>query len=155
MGRGQTKRRGYKMSVRSTSTASLKAVIESGQLGEMQKVVYATLHKYGPCTANELYVHLARRKRINQANIPTRLGELRAMKSVAEKGKRKCGVTGQTVLVWECTGLLPIKPPKRESYKSQVAALREKLADLEKNLRRVYADQENYPDLEDIIKELF
>ena len=112
------------MSVRETSKAALLRVISSGVLGEMQKLVYEALHNHGPCTANELYIQLSRRRATNQANIPTRLGELRAMGSVVEKSKRKCSVTGQTVLVWECTDRVPIKLAKEKSKKDQIAELK-------------------------------
>ena len=112
------------MSVRSTSKKSLREVIESGVLGDMQKMVYEALHSYGPCTANELYKHLTRRKKINQANITTRLGELRAMGSAAEKGKRVCSVTGKRVLVWECTHKIPIKYIKPKSKATQITELK-------------------------------
>jgi hypothetical protein len=142
------------MSVRDTSKKALEKVISSGELGNMQKLVYEALFNYGPCTANELYKNLVGKKKINQANITTRLGELRAMGSVVEKDKRPCKVTKQTVLVWECTHRVPIKPAKKPTKKEEIANLKRLLKLAYGELKLIYSEdmKEEMPDFANEIR---
>lgn len=129
------------MSVRKSSKDALKRVIDSGELSNMQRVVYEALFTYGPCTANELYKRLVGRKKINQANITTRLGELRAMGSVREKGKRTCTVTKMTVLVWECTHKVPIKPAPKPTKQEKIDHLKRVVIDATERFEQIVINE--------------
>lgn len=100
---------------RSTSINALREISASGLLGKMQLEVYSALEQNGPCTANELFQFMERScgpvKR-NQANITTRLGELRDRGVAEEVNRRECSVTKMTVTVWDVTGNLPKKIAK-------------------------------------------
>lgn len=100
------------MPVRQTSKDAFKEVMESGVVGDKQRYYYDLLYKYGPCTANEL-LQYGKRSNINQANVTTRLGELRDMGVVRELDKRECEVTLMKCLVWDVTDKKPIKAPKK------------------------------------------
>lgn len=101
------------MTVRDTSIEAFKEILESGELGEMQRIVYEHLYMHGPCTASELFHFMSQAKRNpTHSNITTRLGELRDSGAVKECGKRECQVTGRKVLTWDVTMDMPVKTRK-------------------------------------------
>ena len=103
--------------MRETSLEAFRKIRDEGLLSERRFQVYATLYKYGPCTANELAknFHLMNfnlAKNVNM-NIVTRLGELRDAGVAREVRERECSVTGMRVIEWDVTDGLPVKPPKK------------------------------------------
>ncbi len=120
------------MSIRETSREALRIILANGLLSKRRTEIYEALVEYGPCTGNELFRRIPASKRIN-ANVVTRLGELRDMGIVKEVGTRICEVTGKRVLVWETTGVVPSSPhvkkvPERARLRNEVEALTFELA---------------------------
>jgi hypothetical protein len=110
-------------SVRETSRAAFHSICESGVLSRARLQTYKNLYEFGPCTASELFYHSNRGRNPSHSNITTRLGELRDMECVSEVGKRKCSVTGETVLVWAVNGNHPKKLEKTDTYKLKTKRL--------------------------------
>lgn len=117
------------MPVRQTSKDAYKEVQDSGFIGDKQKYYYDLLYKYGPCTANELF-RFGKRSNINQANVGTRLGELRDMGVVRELDKRECEVTLMKCIVWDVTDKMPLRPPKKLTKAEKKELVLSELRDL-------------------------
>lgn len=98
---------------RKTSIEAYNTIKENGLLSKRRLEVYEALFEFGPCTGGELFRKAnAKQKNIPNANIVTRLGELRRVGVVAEVGERKCAATGMNVIVWDVTDKLPLKLEK-------------------------------------------
>lgn len=124
------------MGVRDTSLQAYTDIIESGRIGDIQKMVYEGVYKFGPCTSSELYQHMSVGQNVQHSNIRARLGELRDMGAVCELNKRKCAVTDKTVLTWDVTMEMP-DPSKRKLSK------KDKISKLLDELRDFYADSQD------------
>lgn len=116
--------------VRDTSLQAYRDIIDSGRIGEVQKMVYEGLYKFGPCTSSELYEHMSTGQNVQHSNIRARLGELRDMGAVKEGNKRKCAVTSKTVLTWDVTMQIPSKQCKKLSKKEKIDKVLDKLRSL-------------------------
>jgi len=106
--------------VRDTSLSAYKQIKEQGLLSERRLQVYSDLFRYGPCTANELYLKMDRKVKSTQANIHPRLGELRESGVVNEITQRQCDVTNRMAIVWDVNSKLPIKPKRELSSKQKI-----------------------------------
>lgn len=86
------------MVVRDTSLASYVEEKKSGRLSEREQWILEWMDMVGPCTDRELAKHMG----FNDPNmIRPRRKELVDKGLVVEAGKRKCGVSGKTSIVWE------------------------------------------------------
>ena len=110
------------MTVRKTSVVTYHSIKESGVLSARRMEVYEALYQYGPKTGNELFHSMKSVAFLHNANIITRLGELRDMGAVEEVRERKCSVTGQNVIEWDVTGEMPRKLAKNKELTSKEAA---------------------------------
>lgn len=99
--------------VRQTSIDAYHEIKESGLLSKRRMEVYDWLFHNGPATGNEVFQGMVNNKMITNANITTRLGELRDMGVAYEVGVVKCPVTGKSVIQWDVTGSLPNKVEKK------------------------------------------
>ena len=99
--------------VRDTSISAYYDLINDEALGKRHKIIFEALilanKDMGAITTNELYADYLRKSGLANANISTRLGELRDMGAIEERAKRKCGITGHTVMTWHFTGRKPEK----------------------------------------------
>lgn len=99
--------------VRDTSIEAFYDLINDEALGKRHKIIFEALilanNDNGPITTNELYTDYLRRSGLANANISTRLGELRDMGAIEEKAKRACRITGKRCLTWHFTGNKPQK----------------------------------------------
>lgn len=109
--------------VRQTSVDVYRSMRDEGLLTESRLKIYGFLFEHGPCTANELFQKTKGFNTITQANFHARLGELRDCGVVDELGTKKCTVTGNTVIVWDCNNKLPVKINKRETNADRVRRL--------------------------------
>lgn len=102
--------------VRDTSVVAFCEVMESGHVSRRRREVYESLYENGPCTAQELFRCMARKRASANSNVVTRLGELREQGLVEELGSKVCDVTGKSVILWDVTSKLPkklVKKPRR------------------------------------------
>lgn len=108
------------MTVRETSAAAYLFVLECGWIGEKQKEIYTMLYHIGPATSAEVFREIFKNQRGRVALTQTRarFTELRDMGAIQEMGKRICQVTGHTVILWEVTAKIPVKPAPRYKPKT-------------------------------------
>jgi len=100
---------------RSTSIEAYHKIKDEGLLSLRRWQVYDVLFRFGPLTGNEVLKYLQGHHGIKAGNAPSivsRLGELRAVGIVIEKGKRMCTVSGMKVILWDVNSKLPIKLEK-------------------------------------------
>lgn len=110
--------------IRNTSAESFKAIRESGVLSLRRLQVYEILFDHGPMTGSELALRFQKlhgSRTPNQANVVTRLGELRDMGVAEEIRTRRCSVTGMNVIEWDLNDRLP-KPLKKTGARRSVWA---------------------------------
>ena len=122
------------MSVRSTSIQAYREIQSNGLLSKRRFEVYDCLFHHGPLSSMEI------KNRISSAALNStspRLAELRNMGVVAETGTKRCQHTGQTVILWDVTGNLPVALPKKKSLKQELKELREKVRHLEAHNKRL------------------
>lgn len=117
---------------RQTSVEAYRYVQDSGVLGQRQFEVYDVLYRFGPLTANEAFNIIAKEKRRPNfdSNTRARFTELREMGAIVEVGERVCSVTGMTVILWDVTDRIPVKPekkPSRTEIKIRKAVLEERI----------------------------
>jgi len=82
--------------VQQTSLDSFKEETNTGSLGRKRELVFKAFKEYGDHTNLEISKLL--NFPINQ--ITGRVNELVKMKLLENKGKRRCFVSGRTVIVW-------------------------------------------------------
>ena len=95
---------------RSTSIEAYHTIRDNGMLSRRRFEVYETLFHYGPMTANETFVQIARQRpgmRFD-SNTHARFTELRDMGVAAELGARPCSITGMNAILWDVTDRLPV-----------------------------------------------
>jgi len=100
--------------IRETSIEAYTKLRSSKLLNGKQLQIAEMVMRYGPATANELYLRAEAnqttpRSLLVQQNIHARLNELREMDVVMEVGKRRCIVTGRAAITWKATYHLPTK----------------------------------------------
>ncbi len=99
--------------IRDTSISAYYDLINDDLLGKRHKIIFEALIlanlDSGPLTTNELYAEYLRKSGLANANISTRLGELRDMGAIEERDKRACTVTGKRCMTWHFTGDKPQK----------------------------------------------
>jgi hypothetical protein len=106
--------------IRETSKQAYLEILQDELIGKKQRLIIAAMIEggfieypngdYRSVTANELYRNYLSKSGIANANIHTRLGELRDLGIVAEKFKRKCMITGREVITWAfLSGVKPVK----------------------------------------------
>lgn len=128
---------------RTTSIESYNAIKANGLLKKLMLEVYETLYRLGPMTQGEVYDSIksttGTKRQIHSFN--PRFSELRRRGVIASVGeKRKCRVTGEHVLQWDVTDLLPGKivkaPPatREKELKAQVKDLQREIKQLKKQL---------------------
>lgn len=124
------------MPVRRTSVEAYREIEAQGLLSPKRWEIYCILYQYGPLTANEVFRRLQGSSRINQANIATRLHEMREMGCVYEVRQRPCSVTGMEVIEWDVTDNLPTAlPPRAISAKKKLEKARLAVDQLERSLQ--------------------
>lgn len=118
------------MNVRQTSIQTYHAIKESGLLSRRRWQCYDIVFSHGPCTANQAWEHMVDCgyiSRSSNANVVTRLGELRDMGVVREVEVTRCPVTGQSVILWDVTDRMPVTLPKKETNKQIIKRLEHRL----------------------------
>jgi hypothetical protein len=109
--------------IQETSLSAYRQIKENGLLSEMRFKVYDAIVKYGPATAGEIcHWHL---RNMQQHSITPRFAELQRLGVIKIAGKRECGVTGATAIVWESSGLTPNKI-ERKPTKTEIIAMQSK-----------------------------
>jgi len=105
---------------RDTSLEAYKKIKENGMLGKRKMEIYDVVFRHGPLTANEAFniLKLEKYRNLNfDSNTNSRFTELRDCGCLQEVGKKKCKITGNTVILWDVTKSLPVKmeKPKRQT----------------------------------------
>lgn len=103
---------------RQTSIDAYNAINESGLLSSARFQVYDALYSCGPATAMQIF-NFMNKRRGNKvaANVYARLSELRDFGVVRETGTIKCETTGMSVIQWDVTSNLPVKPEHKPKSK--------------------------------------
>lgn len=125
--------------MRKTSIEAYTSIVKNGRLSKRRLQVYMALYKYGPCTANELYRHMQAESTedLANANIVTRLGELRDREVVDELSERVCSVTNQTVIVWDTNDAFePVEPEKPMTAQQKIDFLKATARNAAEELRK-------------------
>lgn len=100
--------------MRETSIESFHRIKENGVLTKFELLVYAAIFDIGPATIKEVCVKLAPRPETSISPVFARLERKGAIKTI---GKRKCKITGYTVLNWDHTGgIIEPKSLKAATY---------------------------------------
>lgn len=102
--------------IRQTSIQAYTNIKQNGLLSKRRFEVYAWLFEHGPATAGRVSQGIHG----NRNNTATRLTELRNMGVVQEVGEAT-EITGETVIQWDVTALLPTK--FKRSSSSRLEAL--------------------------------
>lgn len=124
--------------IRQTSIEAYHKIKEDGTLSSSRWHVYEILYKHGPLTAGELKQKMLWSKEnfLKVYKSESRLTELRDMGVVQELGKKKCSLSGMTVILWDVTDKLPVKL-KRDVKPSKKKMLADAIEVINK-----YANQE-------------
>lgn len=101
--------------IRKTSIEAYRAIMDNGLLSKRREQVYDCLYTYGPLTRNQLSELLRVRYHvtINPNLVSSRLVELRDFGCAYEVKETVCPQTGMTVILWDVTENLPVKPAKK------------------------------------------
>lgn len=129
--------------IRETSIEAYNEIRAKGLLKEQQLAVYAILFQYGPLTSRELDGYLAKPGVDgDRPSYHKRLSELERLGCVRPMGKRKCSISGRTVMAWDVTAKLPQEPPKtvRRPSKKDLRQAGEELLDLMPELAAEYSE---------------
>jgi hypothetical protein len=118
---------------RKTSSIAYKRIIEEGLLSKLRLLVYRVVYKYGPLTASEVRMYVAKHSTANSGVFSTRFSELKKMGVLETVGERPCTTSGHIALLWDVTENLP-KPIKKEKTK------KEKKKEAIKDLKKIYKD---------------
>ena len=114
---------------RETSIEAYHKAKALGVISGRRLEVYKILCEHGPMTAGEI---LGYNNSVHSGVYTTRLSELKAMGAIKEIGKRACDKTGFTAIVWEITGDMPVKPPKKLTRKEKKEKVLDKIVALGK-----------------------
>lgn len=108
---------------RPTSIDAYNTIKNNGLLSRARWEVYDALFEIGPATAMQIFEHLSKKFQSKvAANVYARLGELRDVGCVFEKGEIICSRTGMTVILWEVTERIPVKWEKPKKIKCQTCS---------------------------------
>lgn len=125
---------------RQTSVEAYNEIREKGLIKKLQFFTYDLLFKYGPCTSGELMERVQREHPEwavrSLDSCAKRLPELRARGLVRELGERPCLTSGRRAIVWDVTNQLPAAPEKKLTKDQTIAALRARVAELERLVNR-------------------
>lgn len=108
---------------RKTSLEAYNMIKDNGWLSAKRWQAYdALFHSKGNLTHNELQAEIEKKvspnnRLIYRNNIVARLGELRQMGVVDEKGERKCRISGMNCIIWDVNDKLPTKTIRRDRPK--------------------------------------
>ena len=106
------------MNTRQTSIDCYNQIKAEGLLSKLRFRVYEWLYNNGPATAQEVTTGLANGSQ-DHGSFSTRLSELRDHGVVKECGLVNSKTTGRTVILWDVTSNLPVKPPNTRSTKTE------------------------------------
>ncbi len=123
--------------IRQTSIWAYNTIKANGLLSAKRWQAYDLLTKYGPATSSELFEHYKEIYKPSfryNANIHSRLNELRERGVAKELGRKECAVSGHSVILWEVTDGLPIKMDKKPSPKELIRDLCDQLENTTPNL---------------------
>lgn len=98
--------------IHATTALAYQEILTNKLLSEERMLVYTSIYKHGPLTAGECFMKMvedALGHVIVKGSVCARLSELRMLGCVAESGKKKCSLTGKTVILWKATNRIPIK----------------------------------------------
>ena len=110
--------------IRETSIETYLEIKREGLLQKREQEVYECIYSHGPMTAGEVF------SRLNlQTNQSGRFTSLRNKGVLEEVGKRKCGATGRTAIMWKTTDAVPrrIKKISRRQKKSEAVKMMQSL----------------------------
>lgn len=140
---------------RKTSITVCHQIEAEGLLSQRRWQVYSLLYQFGPCTSSELFEHYKKEFqpafRYN-ANVHSRLNELKERGVAEELGTRACSISGNNVILWDVTDCLPREVPKSE-IKITRKELEHKVAAFRKILVTVWKDNRTPPWIKDVIRE--
>ena len=129
-----------------TSIKAFHEIKESGVLTDLRLKVFEIICEHGPMTANEMRHHAD--PTANSGVFASRFSELERMDLIEKCGKRKCGTTGKTAIVWQITGRDAQPLPKQISKREKLKVIQGKIAafatgipeNLRQPLREIYSD---------------
>lgn len=125
---------------RLTSIKAYHEVLDSGWIAESHKELYAHLYEHGPLTSAEVFAQVYKGdKKMALTQSRARFTELRDAGLFYEKGKRKCSVTGRTVILWDVTDKFPAKKrlTKIQKLKKQLVACNAKAMKLRRQIKQL------------------
>jgi hypothetical protein len=98
---------------RQTSIDCYHQIKSSGLLSAKRLEVLESIVRISPCTTTEAMRFVSN----NSVGFGSRFTELRDAGVIYERQQRKCKITGRTVIEWDLTGNMPVKPTKTISNK--------------------------------------
>jgi len=119
---------------RVTSIEAYSAVKLNGTVKKLAFDVYHILFNHGPLTQGEAW-----KKFFPDHDRPTitpRFAELKRRGLIAPAGRRECTITGTRCMTWDVTPHLPSALPPPKSVKEQLREAQDRIAFLEKELKR-------------------
>lgn len=132
--------------VRQTSIEAYHKIKNEGLLSKRRFQIYESLFLADkPLTATQIANRLECSKSPSVGiNVHARLGELRSLGVICECSLTKCPITKQTVILWDVTNKLPVKPNKKITHSRKHL----------ENCREVLIEVYSHPDLPMDIKYL-
>lgn len=117
---------------RQTSREAYLDILNSGELGRMQREVLKAIFELGECTSGEAFHHMQAngvyKNPLNQSR--ARFTELSQKGAIKETGKRNCKISGKSGIVWAPTWSNPM--PVASKPKNEIRELRELLESYKK-----------------------
>lgn len=128
---------------RLTSIEAYRYILECGWIGESQRRIYQYLYENGAHTSGEVFFALHKgnkQKALTQTR--ARFTELRDMGAIAEKGTRKCEVSGRRAILWDVTGRIPVKKTSIQKLEELYAKKWREYCAIGKQIREYYAEHD-------------
>lgn len=120
---------------RETSIEAYHEIVDNGVCGRRQAEVYDILFHQGPLTYNQVYEALKAKHGGAWMGInSSRLTELRNMGAIQEVGVAEDHFSKMSVILWDVTSQMPVKPPRKKTKDQIIAELRLEIADLRRRL---------------------
>jgi len=122
--------------VRKTSIATYIDIERSGLLSKKRLEVFRILHDEGPLTGAQVSKIHGETYGANTVSetVRNRITELYEYGVVEEAGKGPCPITGREVIIWQVSGRMPVKPPKKQTFRQKKDELLEDIVEVGKLL---------------------
>lgn len=120
---------------RQTSIEVFKQIRDNGLLSKRRMEVYEIVFNHGPMTSNETFDY----SELNgidgyRHNANARMTELRELGVVYEAGTKQCSKSGNTVILWDVTDKLPVKPERKITKDEKLKSLVGEIVELGKTI---------------------